>query len=292
MQYHYIYKTTLLLGSLAGKYYIGKRSTDSRRDVLPEEDVDYAGSGNVVRRYFKKYGKIPGVTHIKEIIEVNSDKRTNGERERIVIGNLYETDPMCLNEIRGGWGGGWYTPGHIVSDETREKLSISHKGKKPSERNRIVNSERRGEKHPFYGKHHTEETRKKVSEGLKKTYENGYVPWNKGKKGEYSLWEGKIPPMKGKHHSEESVKRMVEKRRGQKRTEEQKQHMRDASTVGREVIAINLKTGEKHNYKSIAEASRQLKVCKACVQKVLKNTEGRTQTGGYTFVYAEEEKAA
>lgn len=32
------------------------------------------------------------------------------------------------------------------------------------------------------GKGRSEETKKKVSEGLKRTYQNGYEPWNKGKK--------------------------------------------------------------------------------------------------------------
>lgn len=287
MQYHYIYKTTLLCGTLSGKYYIGKRSTDSRRNILPEEDVDYTGSGNVVRRYFKKYGKIPGVTHIKEIIEVNPDKRTNAEREREIIGNLYETDTMCLNIIRGGWGGGWYVPGHTVSEDTRKKLSDSHKGKHPTEETRkLLSEQRKGENHPMYGKHQTEEAKRKVSEGLKKTYENGLVPWNKGKNGEYSLWEGKNPPMLGKHHTEEVRDKISKANTGKKRNEESKQRMSESSTVKKPVFAVNLKTGEETFFISCAKAAEALKIPRVNITKVLKGYEGRKQANGYKFRYA------
>lgn len=244
MQYHYIYKTTLLLGSLAGKYYIGKRSTDSRRNVLPEEDVDYAGSGNVVRRYFKKYGKIPGVTHIKEIIEVNSDKRTNGEREREIIGNLYETDPMCLNEIRGGWGGGWYTPGHTVSEETRKKLSEKKKGR-----------------------HLSEEHKQKISLS------------NKGKK-----------------MTEETKKRMSEAQKGHT-VSEKTRNIFSEMNKGRSpsnripVIVVNLCDNTEHRVDSITKAAEIAGVSIGSAFYILKGRSKQTRTG-YTFKYAEKEKAA
>ena len=57
------------------------------------------------------------------------------------------------------------------TEESRKKMSESHKGM-------LV-----GESHPFYGKHHTEESRKKMSDALK----------------------GKPSAFKGKHHSEESI---------------------------------------------------------------------------------------
>ena len=61
--------------------------------------------------------------------------------------------------------------------ETRAKLSNAHKG----------------EKHPMFGKHHTEEAKKKMSEAHK-----GRTPW-----------------MKGKHHTEEAKKKMSESKKGQ-----------------------------------------------------------------------------
>lgn len=60
--------------------------------------------------------------------------------------------------------------------ETRRKMSESHKG----------------EKHPMFGKHHSNEARRKISEANK----------------------GKPSPMKGKHHTKESLQKMSEARKG------------------------------------------------------------------------------
>jgi len=38
-----------------------------------------------------------------------------------------------------------------------------------------------GKLNPFYGRTHTEKTKKRLSEIIKKQYKNGRVPWNKGK---------------------------------------------------------------------------------------------------------------
>ena len=66
------------------------------------------------------------------------------------------------------------------SEEARKKLSMSHSG----EKNPMFG--KRGEKHPMFGKHHSEEARKKIS--LSHSGENN--------------------PMFGKHHSEETRKKL------------------------------------------------------------------------------------
>lgn len=195
--YHYIYKTTLLLGDLAGKYYYGKRTTYKK----PEEDTDYTGSGNIVKNYFNKYEKVPGVSHIKEIIETNETKEINAEREKEIIGDKWETDPMCLNLVKGGHGGGWFKPGHEVSEETRRKISEAGKGR-PSTKKGI----------PL-----TEEQKKKVSEGVKQWYEENpevKIRISESHKGKPSHpW------------TEESLKKLSESRKGFKMSEEQKQKL-------------------------------------------------------------------
>jgi hypothetical protein len=73
--------------------------------------------------------------------------------------------------------------GHAVSDETKKKI-------------RIARSKQVGEKHPRYGKHHTPETRAKLS------------ITHKGKQ------MGEQNPFYGKKHSPETIKKFSEMRKG------------------------------------------------------------------------------
>lgn len=161
MKYNYIYKITCLCGSLAGHYYIGKHSTDA----IPE-NCGYAGSGKILKDYYSKYGKELGKTYSIEILEKNADNKINALREEFFIGDLYETDPLCLNLKKGGDGGG--AKGVQRSEETRRKISESLKGNP-----KLVH---KGKEHPMYGKHFvvSEETRLKISNaltGIKRTEE-------------------------------------------------------------------------------------------------------------------------
>lgn len=101
-----------------------------------------------------------------------------------------------------------------------------------------------GENHPFYGKHHTEETLKKISKTQKEKFANGeFIPWNKGKTNVYSektlkkmsktkkekyasgelvAWNkgkkcpqfsGENHPVYGKHHSEETKQKLSERKK-------------------------------------------------------------------------------
>jgi hypothetical protein len=130
-QVHYIYKIIFLCGEPQGRYYLGKHSG--------QLEDSYAGSGSFCKKYYKKYGKHKGKTYIKEIIEINPDKKTNARREVEIIGDLYKTDELCMNFIKGGDNPGDYSvdskekirkallgnkngSGHITSKETKEKI--------------------------------------------------------------------------------------------------------------------------------------------------------------------------
>lgn len=119
-KYYYIYKIVLLKGSLAGKYYYGQHSTNSLQD-------NYAGSGSILKDYYKKYRAVEGVTYTKEILKFYNDEKELDRAEEILIGDLWETDPNCLNKKPGG--------------------------------NRPPIASFPGELNPFYGKHHTEKTK-------------------------------------------------------------------------------------------------------------------------------------
>ena len=77
--------------------------------------------------------------------------------------------------------GNKYALGHHHSDETRKKISEGNKGKQA------------GEKHPFYGRHHSEDAKRRQG----------------------ATW-------KGRRHSEESKKKMSEAQKGKPKSEEHK----------------------------------------------------------------------
>ena len=75
----------------------------------------------------------------------------------------------------------WNKGGHI-SEETKRKLSEINKGKHPSkEVRRKISEACKGEKNGFYGKKHSDETKKKLSDGVTKRnkgrhwYNNGEI---------------------------------------------------------------------------------------------------------------------
>ncbi|MGM9963986.1 MAG: hypothetical protein ACI32Z_02450 [Clostridium sp.] len=112
MKVHYIYKITLLQGSLKNCYYLGKKSSkvpqyaqggNVEKFVVDNPMFDsYSGSGVIPINYFKKYGKILGETFLKEIILFSKDSLENCLNEELVIADKYKTDPLCINLVKGG----------------------------------------------------------------------------------------------------------------------------------------------------------------------------------------------
>lgn len=194
-KFYYIYKITLLKGSLAGHYYYGQHRTNNLND-------GYAGSGVKVTEYFKKYGKIEHQTYIKEIIAFyNNDKELN-EAEYNLIGDKYQNDELCLNLVPGGLG-------HNMTIETRIKISKSTSGSKNG----------------FYGKTHSDEAKQKMSQKAL-----GRISPNKGKhlsdetKQKISQKAlGRTSPMKGKHLSVEAKQKISNANKGRKISKEHRQ---------------------------------------------------------------------
>lgn len=105
----YTYRITLLEGSLKSCYYLGQHITDDLND-------GYCGSGRIVRDYYKKYEAIEGVTYTKEILGFYNNQEELNQAEYELIGDLYKTDPKCLNLRAGGSQAG-------MCDETKLLLS-------------------------------------------------------------------------------------------------------------------------------------------------------------------------
>ncbi len=89
-QYHYIYKIV----RDDGKYYIGMHSTDDLHD-------DYFGSGRLISRSIKKYGKR---RHSKQILEFLPTREALRFREKELVTEELLDDKLCMNLALGGMG--------------------------------------------------------------------------------------------------------------------------------------------------------------------------------------------
>jgi group I intron endonuclease len=106
-KYHIIYKTTCLV---TNKYYIGMHSTDDLND-------GYMGSGQVLWKSIKKYGK---EQHVCEVLEHLPNREELVLREEELVNPVVLKDELCMNLRTGGTGN---YPGRPTKEETSKKLS-------------------------------------------------------------------------------------------------------------------------------------------------------------------------
>lgn len=203
MKQYYVYLTTNLVNN---KKYIGQH--------YGELTDSYLGSGSIFKKALKKYGV---ENFKKEILYIAKDEKELNEKEQYYI-KLHNAvkDPNYYNLLEGG--------SNEYSLERKEKISNSLKG----------------ENHPFYGKHHSEETKNKIKESLKKY-------WTEERRKEQSeRYKGEKNPMYGKHHSKETIQKIIQNNDYTSyRTEEYRQKMSKATS------------GEKNgNYGNIGEKAK------------------------------------
>lgn len=151
MKKYYIYITTNLVN---GKKYVGQH--------YGELDDSYIGSGNTFKKAIAKYGR---ENFKKEILEICSSYDDMNEAEKRWIQKLNAVrSKEYYNIATGGYNS---NPCAGMSPEAeqarRKKLSEAAKG----EKNHFYGQRHFGADHPFYGKHHTEESKKKMSEAKK-----------------------------------------------------------------------------------------------------------------------------
>ena len=160
MKYYYTYQ--VLFNN--GDYYLGKHST---KDI----DDGYTGSGKKLQERTD-----PFTFNILEYY--NSEDDLNVAEEEL-IGDLWFTDPKCLNLTgggRGGWGGCNATvdKSYMLTEEYREKMRQNsirlqsegkiHKFTKEDGRKGILKVRELYPQGTFLGKTHTEETKKKIGQ--------------------------------------------------------------------------------------------------------------------------------
>lgn len=204
--YYFVYK----INFEDGHYYIGKHRTSNLED-------EYSGSGHGLKKFKDKN---PQIKWTKEILCFCKNKGELAVNESKYIGNLYKTDPLCLNMVAGPTSGFEFTEEHkkYISERTKEgmkkvpKEKLSHqawnKGRIGVYSEEVIErmKEAANKRAPI-----SEETRRRMSES------------QKGKKlsEETKQKISEHNPMK----NPEIVKKVVEKNTGQKRTEEQRKNI-------------------------------------------------------------------
>lgn len=182
----FVYITTCLAND---KIYVGQHSVKSG-------NWKYIGSGNLLRRAIKKFGR---KEFKRKILRICYSQKEMNFWERFYIKEYNSTNKeIGYNIAEGDVLNGEINPAKLP--EVRKKMSESHiRYYSKSEENRMKYG-MKGEKHPLYGKKHSEKTKNKMSNS------------RKGKcVGEEHPYYGKSSPFKDRKHSEETKKKMSEK---------------------------------------------------------------------------------
>ena len=146
--YGYIYITT---NKINGKQYIGKHKINGR-------ESSYIGSGVVLKQAINKYGK---ENFDNEIIEYCETLEELNKREDYYIKKFDAVNSKNFYNVANGGQGGDLTA-HMSEEEYAAHIE-KFKGKN----NSMYGVHRYGKDAPMYGKKHSPETRRKLSEAKK-----------------------------------------------------------------------------------------------------------------------------
>ena len=273
-KYYYIYETTCLINN---KKYIGQHKTNNLDD-------GYLGSGVLLTRAIKKYGKN---NFIKEIICFAENLDDLNKLEKQIINNKNAvTDNQYYNLAKGGNN----TEGFAQPEDVKKIISIKAK-------ERFKNKEN----HPYYGKHLSEEQKKKISESTKSTFKNGRKPSKQigeehhqwGKRGKDACKFGKKESATARKNKSIAKKLWFETHEQHKLTEETKKKL---SETRKRKFASGEIQPNRHGmkcvlcvetgiiYESISEAARQNSLNKANLSKCCQGKVPRCGKKHWKFV--------
>jgi hypothetical protein len=209
---------------LSCPFYVGKGSNgrveEHRRKAKNSKDKNL--KNKIIRKLWSR-----GLDFEEEILFDNLTEQEAFELERKLIakyGRINNGTGILANMTDGGEG----TSGVVFSKESKRKMSKSHTG----------------EKNHFYGKKHTQETIKRMSEvkiGLYEGENNPHYGKNHTEESKRRISEsrlGELNPMYGKHHTEEARLKMSlfqsgenHPMRGKHHTKESKQKMSESQKL-------------------------------------------------------------
>ena len=216
----------------------------------------YNAVNNVYDNHFKRAIRKYGEEAFSREILIGGLTLEEANRYEELYVELYGTFEFGYNSKRGG-------NNHKLTPEVRRKLSEAKKG----------------EKHPLYGKTHSEEARKKISEA------------NKGKTLSEETKKKLSEAGKGRTHSEETRKKISEAKKGGKSPMYGKTHSDEAKRKISEakpktpVTGVDKETGEVLRFESTIFAARSLKIHDANISRASKNNRDLRPTTGTTYSY-------
>ncbi|TFJ45150.1 hypothetical protein CKN73_01520 [Carnobacterium divergens] len=305
LAYGFIYVTT---NNINGKKYLGQKKIDEYGKWR-----NYLGSGRAFKKALEKYGK---ENFSREIIDVGYSPEELNELEENYTRKLNcIEDRNYYNLVHGGGT----VAGLKFSEQTIQRFRELNSG----ENNYFYGKKYIGELNPFFGKRHTDESRVKMSlshlgqEPWNKNKTNNYseqtlLKMSLAKKGKIlseshklaiaKAQSGENHPRYGKHHSEKTKRILREKATGKKISEETKRKMSDAqkarfknnpnSVKHHTQAVICLTTSEV--FKSVKEAaiayqiSSPSDISQVCKEK--RKTSGKSKSGEkLTWAYYKEE---
>ena len=243
---HLIIGVYKISNTLSGRYYIGYSTNIYRRFCVHRSKLKQKCHDNIfLQRAYNLDGEDK---FVYEIIHTCDTEEEAKEIELKYLTNLSIRE--YLYNLNFNNSGGDLLSNHPDKEKIREKIlnSCSETISKMSSEERKQKYGKNGEKNGMFGKTHTEEVRKKLSEINK-----GRVCHNKGKKASEETrkklsefrknkYIGEENPFFGKHHTEETKQKIREKNIG------------NIPPNNKEI------TIDGFFYISMAEASRQLNI--------------------------------
>lgn len=209
-----VYKISNILSS---RYYIGYSTNIDRRFCIHRSKLKQNCHDNI---FLQRAYNLDGEDKFKyDIIHICDTEEEAKEIELQYLSDLSIRD--MLYNLNYNNSGGDLLSNHPDKEAIREKILKSHQEtvSKMSSDERKQKYGKCGERNGMYGKTHTDEVRKKISEINK-----GKVSINKGKKlseeTKHKMSEaaklkiGEKNAFYGKHHSEESIQKIKEKNKG------------------------------------------------------------------------------
>jgi len=208
--YGIIYKAT---NKINGKIYIGRtiKSLAERIRGHISKSLNNSSGNIYFHNAIKKYG--PENFEWKVIAKYNSLEELNKAEIKMI--EKYNTFEKGYNLTVGGEG----TVGYKFTEETRKKMSEAQKGEKSHMYGKHISEEHKRKLSEFNrGKQVSEETRRKLSEAHsgKNHFNYGKQFSEETKKRMSEAQKGERNAMYGRHHSEKTKEIMSEMRKGEK----------------------------------------------------------------------------